>query len=83
MSVGYWVIAGLVAAGTVGDPRPSAGQSVGARGVYVDGAGIGVKFQVLRERGGDLKRVSSTSRFSRATGSSWRWRRIARRSSMC
>ena len=56
-------MAGLVAAGTVGDPRPSAGQSGSARGVYVDGARVGVKFHVLRERGRDLRRVSTTSSF--------------------
>ena len=58
-----WVVAGVVAAGTVGDPRPSAGQSVSARGVYVDDESVGVKFQVLRERGGDLRRVSTTYPF--------------------
>ena len=56
-----WVVAGLVAAGTVGDPRLSAGQS--ARGVYLEGERVGVKLEVLRERNGNLRRVSTTSRF--------------------
>ena len=65
IAVGCWVVAGLVAAVTVGNPRPSAGQEeeTGARGVYLDNESVGVKFQVLRERGGDLRRVSTTYPF--------------------
>ena len=63
VSVAVWVAAGLVAAGTAGGPPPAAGQSVSAKGVYEDGNEVGVKFQVLRERGGELRRVSSSHPF--------------------
>ena len=83
VSVAVWVAAGLVAAGTAGGPLPAAGQSASAKGIYEEGNEVGVKFQVLRERGGELRRVSSSYPFGLAIGSSSRSRRIARRSSTC
>ena len=64
VSVAVWVAAGLVAACTAGGPPPAVGQSASAKGIYEeDGNAVGVKFQVLRERAGELRRVSSSYPF--------------------
>ena len=53
----------LAAAVAVGGPDPAAGQSTGAKGIYEDNGQVGVKFDVLLERNGRLRRVSSTYPF--------------------
>ena len=63
VSVAVGVAAGLVAACTAGGPLPAVGQSTSAKGIYEEGNAVGVKFQVLRERAGELGRVSSSYPF--------------------
>ena len=58
-----WAVAGLVAMGVTGGARVAAGQSVDAKGIYEDGRRVGVKFDVLLERDGRLRRVPTTYAF--------------------
>ena len=63
VSAAAWLVAGLVAAGAGGGPRQAAGQSATPKGVFEEGRQVGVKFQVLRERDGELRRVATTYPF--------------------
>lgn len=63
-------VAGFAAAWAAGGAPPAAGQPaydkgihVEARGIYQEGARLGLKHDVLLERNGRLRRVSSTHRF--------------------
>ena len=62
VSAAAWLVAGLVAAGAGGGPQ-AAGQSATPKGVFEEGRQVGVKFQVLRERDGELRRVATTYPF--------------------
>ena len=63
-------VAGFAAVWAAGGPPPAAGQQAGdkgiyleARGIYQEGARLGLKHDVLLERDGRLRGVSSTHRF--------------------
>ena len=68
-SPAVWMVAGLVAAGVAGGPGWAAGQgkcggpSTAAQGIYEEGEQVGVKFDVLMEQNGRLRRVSSNYAF--------------------
>ena len=63
VSAAACLVAGLVAVGAGGGPRQAAGQSASPKGIFEEGRQVGVKFQVLQEREGRLRRVSTTYPF--------------------
>lgn len=56
-------VAGLAAVWAAGGALPAAGEQAGAKGIYQEGARLGLKHAVLLERDGRLRRVSSTHPF--------------------
>ena len=63
VSAAACLVAGIVAVGAGGGPRQAAGQLASPKGSFEEGRQVGVKFQVLQERGGRLRRVSTTYPF--------------------